>query len=82
MYVLGENMKKLSLLFILINLVLQAQDKPIFKWINPILELYFLYDIFFLNNSEGWCAGETSIAIKTTDGGLSWHYPNRINILR
>ena len=65
-------MKKISFLFILLNLTLLAQNKIQYKWINPNPEPYLLYDIYFLNSTQGWSVGESSTAIKTTDGGLSW----------
>ena len=69
-------MNKISLFIFFINLILSAQDKLPYKWINPNPVPYLLYDIYFFDSSLAWSVGESSTAIKTTDGGLSWEQIN------
>ena len=64
-------MKKLVLLFLFATISLFAQNNT-YNWVNPSPAPYMLYDIFFLNDLDGWAVGEFSTVIKTTNGGLSW----------
>ena len=34
---------------------------------------YQLRDIYFVNDTEGWCVGDNGIIIRTTDGGNKWN---------
>lgn len=39
---------------------------------NPISLSEFLYSIHFINQNEGWVAGNNGVIAKTADGGLTW----------
>jgi photosystem II stability/assembly factor-like uncharacterized protein len=41
-------------------------------WQNPLPQGNTLYDVFFLNSSEGWAVGENGTIIHTSDGGMNW----------
>jgi photosystem II stability/assembly factor-like uncharacterized protein len=40
---------------------------------NSISLSEFLYSIHFINQNEGWVAGNNGLVAKTEDGGLSWN---------
>ncbi|MCD4773248.1 MAG: T9SS type A sorting domain-containing protein [Bacteroidales bacterium] len=63
-------MKKLTLILIGIVFTISLFAQWEIKYPDPILDN--LNDIFFINETQGWAAGDEGGIIHTEDGGVSW----------
>lgn len=46
---------------------------------TPALTGVQLYDVFFLNPSNGWIVGDDRTLLRTTDGGATWFPPSNVS---
>jgi photosystem II stability/assembly factor-like uncharacterized protein len=59
-------------LFSIIPISIMAQ----WEWQNPLPQGQSLHSIEFINENEGWAAGEDATILHTTDRGETWEYQN------
>ena len=64
-------MKKLNLLLAIIFIVTSGYSQSDWHEQNSGVNNY-LFDVHFINQSEGWISGNTGLILHTTDGGISW----------
>ena len=42
------------------------------EWLHPLPQGNDLLDVFFIDDSFGWCVGKSGTIVRTTDGGDRW----------
>ncbi len=66
-----KKMKKLNLLLAIIFLITTGYAQSAWHEQNSGVNNY-LFDVHFINQSEGWISGNTGLILHSTDGGISW----------
>ena len=68
-------MKKTIFLFVLIIISLNSYSQP--NWTKQTTGVsVYLNSIFFVNQNTGYCVGDNSTFLYTTNGGTNWNYRN------
>ncbi len=62
---------KLLLRMILVPITIFAQSHN-WEWVSPCPTGNQIYQVYFLNEHNGWIAGSSGLIYHTTDGGVNW----------